>query len=87
MNCVICLKASKSNLAKVNCCNHRFCDECIDGLINHSQNCPRCDSFIRLLIYSDGDFCNLEDDEEEEEEEDEFPSDEEECNNRKRSRS
>jgi hypothetical protein len=77
MQCVICSKVSKKVLAKVNSCEHRFCDERIDEHINDSQECPKCDSLIRIVIYSDGNYCNLEDDEEEEEEEKEEEEEEE----------
>jgi hypothetical protein len=66
MRCTICSKPSSTSLAKVNKCEDRFCDDCIESHINESLNCPKCDALIRIVIFSDGNYLDLEEEEEEE---------------------
>ena len=78
MRCATCSKRSNGSLAKVNCCEARYHDECIERHIDESSYCPACESKIRIVIFSDGDFYDLQEEEEEEEEDEEEEEEEEE---------
>ena len=48
--CLICLNEFKS-LSAIDCCNHRFCFECIAMWTDSKTKCPACRKKIRKIFY------------------------------------
>ena len=53
--CTICIEELTShNLAKIDCCDHKFCYDCISGWAQQSSNtCPNCKSAFHKITKKD----------------------------------
>lgn len=48
--CPIC-QSNKSNICKINCCNHKYCYPCISKWCEENPTCPQCRKKITYITY------------------------------------
>ena len=57
--CTICFNEYNNKKSRLNC-NHIFCTECINTLINNKKyNCPLCRSLITSIVDEDDNITNI----------------------------